>query len=326
MTFNQRSLIEVCRPTGQVRWSLLASAWVIWLVFNPGIAVSNELDPGSKKEYAGQEICSTCHSITAAHWNRTAHARIFSQSSSDALGSRGCEACHGPGSKHVTNPYAPETIVRFSSTSITPVPRQNRICLQCHSGGDRIHWTASVHESNDISCADCHNPMARFSSTGLLSRSSINETCFTCHKEQRAQFQRRSHMPLLEGKLTCVDCHNPHGSITDPLLKTDTVNETCYQCHAEKRGPFLFEHAPVRENCLNCHAPHGSNHEKLLVTARPVLCQQCHTSIGHMNDLLTRGNLAGGSLPDVRVIGRSCQNCHAQIHGSNHPAGAKFHR
>jgi len=182
------------------------------------------------------------------------------------------------------------------------------------------------HENNNLACSDCHNPMANFSSTALLAGNSINETCFNCHQEQRAQFRRRSHMPLFEGKITCVDCHNPHGSITKALLKTDTVNQTCYQCHAEKRGPFLFEHAPVQDNCLHCHNPHGSNHEKLLVTARPMLCQQCHTHTDHMNDLFTRGQLATGSRPDARVMGRSCQNCHAQVHGSNHPSGAKLHR
>ena len=195
-----------------------------------------------------------------------------------------------------------------------------------HQGGERIHWHSSAHESQDVACGDCHNPMANVSDSGLLAKGSINEACFSCHKEQRAQFRKRSHMPLSEGKIVCTDCHNPHGSITDGLLKTDSVNETCYQCHAEKRGPFLFEHAPVRDNCLNCHTPHGSNHEKLLVTARPILCQQCHSSIGHMNDLLTRGSLASGRLPDARVIGRSCQNCHTQIHGSNHPSGVEFHR
>jgi hypothetical protein len=27
-----------------------------------------------------------------------------------------------------------------------------------------------------------------------------------------------------------------------------------------------------------------------------------------------------------RVVGRSCVNCHSQIHGSNHPAGTFFVR
>ena len=27
-----------------------------------------------------------------------------------------------------------------------------------------------------------------------------------------------------------------------------------------------------------------------------------------------------------RAVNRSCSNCHSQIHGSNHPAGARFQR
>jgi len=133
-------------------------------------------------------------------------------------------------------------------------------------------------------------------------------------------------MPLLEGKLDCTDCHNPHGSATAPLLKADSVNEVCYGCHAEKRGPFIFEHAPVRENCLDCHNPHGSNFEALLTAPRPLLCQQCHAQTGHPAELMTAGNMANGPLPDPRLIGASCQSCHSEVHGSNSPAGARLER
>ena len=126
--------------------------------------------------------------------------------------------------------------------------------------------------------------------------------------------------------MSCDDCHNPHGTLTNPLLKTNTVNETCYQCHAEKRGPFLFEHAPVRENCLNCHTPHGSNQSTLLVAPIPFLCQQCHTNFLHPNDLQTRQALGTGSNPDERIMGRGCLTCHANIHGSNAPSGVRFLR
>ena len=83
-------------------------------------------------------------------------------------------------------------------------------------------------------------------------------------------------MPLREGKMVCSDCHNPHGSTTEALLKTDLINDTCYKCHAEKRGPFLFEHLPVRENCASCHDPHGSVNEFMLKMSRPRLCAECH--------------------------------------------------
>jgi DmsE family decaheme c-type cytochrome len=125
-------------------------------------------------------------------------------------------------------------------------------------------------------------------------------------------------MPLREGKMTCTDCHNPHGTFTPKLLVGNSVNDTCYRCHAEKRGPFLWEHAPVRENCLNCHEPHGSNHDKLLKIARPRLCQRCHIERFHPTTPQT---------PTSRfVFNRSCQNCHSQIHGSNHPAGVRLQR
>ena len=109
-------------------------------------------------------------------------------------------------------------------------------------------------------------------------------------------------MPLPEGKLSCVDCHNPHGSTTDPLLKANSVNEVCYACHADKRGPFLFEHAPVRENCLNCHNPHGSNFESLLNAPRPMLCQQCHATSAHSGALQTRQGTASGTNPKTKLI------------------------
>jgi DmsE family decaheme c-type cytochrome len=289
------------------------------------VSIAEDTQEKSKLD-VGIDICSTCHNVTSSHWSHTLHARVFQLNPANTNESRGCEACHGPGSEHIKDPSIIENIIRFTRSSKHTVAEQNAVCMQCHRGGKRMHWMSSMHEKHDVACGDCHNPMADFSRNNMLARSNINETCFQCHKEQRSQFQQRSHMPLLEGKLTCADCHNPHGSSANAMLNTDSVNENCYLCHAEKRGPFIFEHAPVRDSCLNCHSPHGSNHEKLLVTARPLLCQQCHTSIGHINDLITRGNLAGGSRPDSRIIGRSCQNCHAQIHGSNHPAGARFHR
>jgi DmsE family decaheme c-type cytochrome len=183
--------------------------------------------------------------------------------------------------------------------------------------------------------------MAQFSANGLLKKPSITETCQTCHQQQRAEFRKGSHMPVPEGKMTCEDCHNPHGSSSPRLLKADTVNDLCYTCHAEKRGPFIWEHAPVRENCLNCHYPHGSANDKLLKQSRPMLCTSCHNNVGNMGQFYRHpaanayGNPSTGAAAptgnntlgdDVRSRGRSCQNCHSQIHGSNAPDGNRFRR
>ena len=276
--------------------------------------------------FAGSARCESCHVQAGGNFAHTIHRGVTLKLDGTDEQVEGCETCHGPGAAHSTDPLDPAGIIRFSAQSAQPVPEQNARCLACHDGGARIHWTNSVHERHDIACSDCHNPMARLSRRGLQANVNINETCFACHRQQRSEFNRRSHMPLPEGKISCIDCHAPHGGVTEPLLRTVRLNDTCFECHAEKRGPFVWEHAPVREDCTNCHLPHGSNHDMLLNAPRPMLCQQCHSQLGHPNDLQTRANLAGRLRPDARLIGRSCSNCHVNIHGSNHPSGLKFVR
>ncbi|MEI6466556.1 MAG: cytochrome c3 family protein, partial [Verrucomicrobiota bacterium] len=92
--------------------------------------------------------------------------------------------------------------------------------------------------------------------------------------------------------------------------------------------PFVHNHQPVAEDCSTCHNAHGSNHDKLLTVARPFSCQQCHSNAaGHQSNLYNAGQtVGGGAAISSRVLGRTCQNCHSQIHGSNHPSGARFQR
>ena len=182
---------------------------------------------------------------------------------------------------------------------------------------------------------DCHNIHA--TEQKVLNKATQADVCFTCHKEQRAQTRRISTHPLVitgastTAKMSCSDCHNPHGSTGPTLLIKNTVNETCYTCHAEKRGPFLWEHAPVTDSCVNCHTPHGSNTAPLLRTRPPYLCQECHSG-DHGAQVNSGANLAGGAVttvngaqqagaatPRIQVSARACLNCHVLVHGSNHP-------
>jgi len=159
-----------------------------------------------------------------------------------------------------------------------------------------------------------------------LTASGQTETCLSCHIRQRGDFYKASVHPVRYGTMRCSDCHSPHGSgAAGKLLARPTLNQTCYACHAEKRGPLLWEHAPVSEDCSLCHTPHGSVHPALLKKPAPLLCQQCHSPAGHPSFAYTPNGLPGGT-PSGFLLAGSCTNCHSQVHGSNHPSGAKLMR
>ena len=267
--------------------------------------------------YVGVKVCVTCHASQAELFSHTLMGRI----GRTQKGKFDCENCHGPGSAHVKagGGRGVGGIISFRPEDQSRTAAENNaICLSCHERGDRTYWDGSVHEVRGLMCTNCHTVMKNVSRKFQLATPFEPDTCFQCHKDKRAQIFRTSHMPLREGKIVCSDCHNPHGGFTEALLRENSVNDNCYKCHAEKRGPFLFEHAPVRENCLNCHDPHGSVNEALLKVSRPRLCAECH-GFDH------EGGISSG--PTTRFsFARSCNNCHTKVHGSNHPSGALLQR
>jgi DmsE family decaheme c-type cytochrome len=271
--------------------------------------------------YVGAEACKQCHEDQFNRFGHTKMGRLFLKHPRNQQEAAACENCHGPGKD--------PKIITFAKNDPTPIERRNQTCLTCHTKGARLFWEGSAHESRDVACTSCHTVMDDVSPKSQLAKTTVIDTCGSCHQDKRARQARFSHMPLWPGraygeqdtKMTCTSCHNPHGTVTPALLKENSVNDTCYTCHAEKRGPFLWEHAPVPESCSNCHDPHGSNHERMLKLAKPRLCQQCHNETRHPTSPYGRDT---GSLKFV--MGRSCASCHVNIHGSNHPSGFAFTR
>jgi DmsE family decaheme c-type cytochrome len=195
--------------------------------------------------------------------------------------------------------------------------------MNCHSKDVGMPWSGSVHQRNEVACADCHQAHAALDPVSSLTAQA--DVCFSCHQKQRADSFKPSAHPIRFGVMTCSACHNPHHASGPALLKQNTVNTLCWSCHAELRGPYLFEHPPVSENCLLCHYAHGSIHEAMLIKRPPLLCQSCHSPRGHPSVSYTPNSLAGGR-PSAFVVNGSCLNCHSQVHGSNHPSGANLMR
>lgn len=310
--------------------SLLAALW-----FAAGAAAAD--DPAAAGNSTAQapaakeavRVCTKCHDETEKRpvlsIMKSKHAVMADKRTPFA--DEACITCHGKSEAHIKatpegqKRTSPDVV--FGAKSPTPITVKNETCLSCHAGGLRIHWKGSAHEFQNIACASCHT--VHTGQDPVLVKLTQPDTCLTCHKEKRAEIHRPSTHPIVQGKTACSDCHNPHGSSGPKMLVKGTTNETCYTCHAEKRGPFLWEHAPVREDCTLCHKPHGSVHANLLKNRGPWLCQQCHLAQFHPSTAYSGTGLPTGTIPSgtQQLLGKNCLNCHVQVHGSNHPSGVR---
>ena len=281
------------------------------------------------------QACLACHKDQAGIM-QTKHG-IQSDSSSPAGSGKACSACHGENPAHAKSPAENPHPVRFGKGTVSALA-QTQACMSCHAGNRHLaFWESGRHGRNDVRCNDCHAVHATppRGSTIAVTKKDLNypfvtterqleyETCNRCHKQVRVQINKPSHHPIIEGKVTCSNCHNPHGAQSHAMIKHETLNVQCWSCHADKRGPFLFQHPAVEENCLSCHSPHGSSHTKLLNEKVPNLCQDCHDWSRHPGTAYSGDQgfvrIPGSktTTPNTRFVSRSCLNCHNAIHGSN---------
>ncbi|MDD8060182.1 MULTISPECIES: DmsE family decaheme c-type cytochrome [Shewanella] len=264
----------------------------------------------------GADSCLMCHKKNDKVMDifKGVHGNV-AHSTSPMAGLQ-CEACHGPMGQH--NRGGKEPMIQFGQGSKLSAQTQNTVCQGCHNDAKQMAWHNSTHNLEDIACADCH--VVHAATDPALEKLTVNDTCTNCHTREKADMNKRSSHPMKWDQMTCIDCHSPHGSMTESALNKPSINDTCYSCHAEKRGPVLWEHAPVTENCITCHNPHGSVNESMLTHRAPQLCQQCHADDGHASRVVQQPGV------DAFGGGKSCLNCHSQIHGSNHPAGSTLQR
>ncbi len=306
-------------------FSLTLAAVVLLLLGGRLAAQESASTEASGAEYVGADTCLSCHD-NKSDFKDDIHAKAWPKAKGIDF-SKSCETCHGPGSLHAAA-AGDKTNPGYATLSKLAGANANAACLKCHEKGGQAHWAGSAHESHGVSCVSCH--AVHGGHPKQLTKASVTETCFQCHKNVKAEMKRASHHPVEEGKMTCSDCHNPHGTLGKGLLAEGSLNDTCFKCHAEKRGPFLFEHRPVSEDCSVCHTPHGSNHGKLLAQKQPFLCQSCHSNSRHPGTMYAKNpNTAGSNTYqklNTRALYRACLNCHQNIHGSNHPSGVYFVR
>ncbi len=260
-------------------------------------------------DYVGSEACKACHSDEYNSWEKSSHWKTI-LNKKDGPSVQGCEACHGAAAAHVADPTDTSKLFIFTKASTKDI---NARCLECHaSGSEHMQAINSLHAKNDVSCTACHSPHHAVTPQLLLIKAQP-ELCYSCHLQQKAQFQMPSHHRVNEGLVQCTDCHNPHGTSQPHQLRVSAAQDAvCFKCHTDKQGPFVFEHEVVKvEGCEACHTPHGSpNPHMLKVSNVNMLCLQCHTT--------SFANAPGApSFHNQAAQFQACTLCHTQIHGSN---------
>jgi DmsE family decaheme c-type cytochrome len=269
--------------------------------------------------YAGSETCQACHEDIFKAFQKNPHRAVEKDARRKWEG-KACESCHGPGSLHAESTDKKD----IANPAGLAASEADRGCLGCHlnqpTHAGRVY---GGHAKNQVSCASCHS-IHRAAPESLVARkaSTVNKKCAECHTPVWAEFQRPHKHRLPEGAMSCVDCHNPHGSFMPRSMQTVSANEPgCLKCHGDKRGPFAYEHAPVRfEGCTACHQPHGSANPRMLNRHEVRLtCLECHSNLPLVTPAASSG--MGGVPPafhDLRSPRyRNCTICHVKIHGSH---------
>jgi DmsE family decaheme c-type cytochrome len=216
---------------------------------------------------------------------KPATAQVKDTAPGDYLGSDTCATCHDEVSKKfASNPHTKMTEMHGNIAGVT--------CENCHGAGK-----GHVDGGGDIT---------KIFDPAKASSKDVDATCLGCHAGAHPNFDRSPHA---KAGVSCIGCHDIHGSKEEPLLKAAQPT-LCFQCHTDVKPAFNMPfHHRVNEGlvkCSDCHDVHGTfgNNNIKSTADQNAICTKCHTE--------TRGPFV---YEHAAVKAEGCLGCHTP-HGS----------
>lgn len=263
------------------------SRW--YSLYDPGTA-----EPGSTLHSTGIDqnwnfMCADCHS-TALSKRYDPQANAFATTWQEL--SVGCEACHGPGSEHVSRyedrADSPSGGEENGLVAIDIRQEQVEVCARCHSRRSQI---AEGYTPGD-SFLDFYLP-------ALIERGLY-------HEDGQIDSEVYVYGSYLQSKMfragvLCSDCHNAHSG---KLERAD--NSVCTHCHKDS-PPTRFPTLVAKTYDAVAHTMHKPGTEG-------ASCIDCHmTGKDYMGHDFRRDHSFRVPRPDVPMTGvpDACTGCHA---------------
>lgn len=170
-----------------------------------------------------------------------------------------CESCHGPARRHVEVMTAADAgaadfgDIGLSSRITDGVDESLDVCFQCHAVKDVVQ--------------EGHLPGARFADYYALKLPILGGDIYLPDGRVGSFAYQGTHLMsscYVDGNMTCVSCHEPHGlgywDINRAPLASETDDRQCTSCHAAKAAaPETHTFHPPDSpgaRCVSCHMPY----------------------------------------------------------------------
>jgi len=211
-------------------------------------------------------MCAACHSTNLrANYDLAADSYATTWSEINVS----CEACHGPGSAHVTWAQVHKNVSYQPDESAEGLVVDLRPALgswsMSEAGVGTLHWQGEARSGTLVeTCAPCHSrrraltanyePGSRFLDAYMPVL--LDEGVY--YPDGQIQEEDYEYISFLESKMyragvICTDCHNPHSA----KLASENLNVVCGRCHSlavfDSEQHHHHKAGGGGPRCVDCH-------------------------------------------------------------------------